>query len=59
MAAKKWPLMIESEKNMLFGKGCETDVKALLQPVEKTMIDRQRPRTSLRWFAGKVLRHKA
>ena len=24
----------------------------------KTLIGRQRPRTALRWFAGKVLRHK-
>ena len=33
--------------------------ESMAQTVEKPMIDRQRPRTALRWFAGKVLRHKA
>ena len=29
------------------------------QTVEKPLIDRPRPRTALRWFAGRMLRHKA
>jgi len=36
--------------------------KALLrkaQAVEKSLIDHNRPEAALRWFAGKVLRHKA
>ena len=28
------------------------------QPVEKPKFGRPRPQTALRWFAGKVLRHK-
>ena len=28
------------------------------QPVEKSQVGRRCPQTALRWFAGKVLRHK-
>ena len=28
------------------------------QPVEKPKVGRRCPQTALRWFAGKVLRHK-
>ncbi len=47
---------------LYFFKGLFKSLSALFrkrcQPVEKNKVGRCCPQTALRWFAGKVLRHK-